>query len=154
MAGFSADGLNRYWLLVWWGPGELLIWNMLNPSKAGRLDTDPTDTRVKSFTKREGYDGYIITNGSALVATDPKDWKRRRPEFEPENVRFVQEIACDSDVIVAWGRNAIRGPGFSQLILGLTHRARTVKCFGLTKTGEPLHPLMLRADTPLVPWNG
>ena len=129
----------------------MLVWNMLNPSKAGRIDDDPTSGRVRSFTKREGYDGYIITNGSALGATDPKEWRRRRPEFEPENVRFVEEIARGSDVIVAWGRNAIRGPSLAQVILAM-NGARSIKCFGVTKTGQPLHPLMLRADTPLVPW--
>ncbi len=157
----SPCGEYRYWLERRWEPGPPLVWVMLNPSTADANKDDPTIRRVRGFTKREGYGGFVVVNVWALRATDPKDLHRRRQAFENENIRHVLAVVNSRDVVVAWGANINSCPGLQRVRMVLRD-AKSLRCLGLTKgtraacasraNRQPRHPLMLRKDTPLVPW--
>jgi hypothetical protein len=149
----SPCGLYRYRLIRRWGNGRLLVWIMLNPSTADAEIDDPTIRRVRHFTKRERYGGFVVVNIWALRATDPADLHTRRAAFEPENIDRVWREVWGRDVVAAWGANVSRGPGLQRVRLAL-RVARSVQCLGLTKAGHPRHPLMLRNDTQFIWWHG
>lgn len=149
---FSPCCRYRYRLTRRWRHGNILVWVMLNPSTAGTHVDDPTIRRVRGFTLREGYAGFVVVNVWALRATDPRDLHKRRGAFEPENIDRVWREVWRRDVVVAWGANVSRGPGLQRVQLAL-RVASSVRCLGLTRSGQPRHPLMLRKDTPLVPWH-
>ncbi len=155
-AVFSECGTYRYSLRREWDDSKmLLVWCMLNPSKAGADDDDPSVRRVRGFTKREGrYGGFILVNVWALIATDPKDLHAQRSAFEPENLIHIQHAAVGRDVVVAWGARVARGPGLQNVMRILNGCAASIRCLGYTKGGEPRHPLYLRKDTPFERYPG
>ena len=141
----SACGVYRYRLERSWGDGPRLVWVMLNPSTADAHRDGPTIRRVRSFTRREGYDGFVVVNLWALRATDPKDLHARRSAFEEENLAHVAREVKDRDVIAAWGANVCGCPCL-QRVRTMLLSARSLRCLGMTKSGQPRHPLMVRGD--------
>ena len=155
-AVFSEDGRYRYRLSREWGTGPVATFVMLNPSTATADVPDPTVTRCIRFAQSWGCGGLQVVNVYALRSTDPKElwkvsaWERIGPDND-EHLRSVAETAAALDwpVVGAWGANAklariswvLRFPGMDRL----SH-------LGLTKGGQPRHPLYLRADTPLTGW--
>lgn len=151
----SDCGTYRYWLSRSWGDGPRLVWAMLNPSTADAAKDDPTIRKVRGFTKRLGYPGFVVVNVWALRATDPKDLHARREAFEPENIKLVKDICCGADVIAAWGGRVAEGPALQKVRQILHENAASVRCFGWTKNrAQPRHPLMLAYSTPVEPYWG
>jgi len=151
-ASISDCGRYRYRLTRRWGNGSVLVWIMFNPSMADASRDDATIRRVRGFTKREGYGGFIVVNVWALRATDPKELRLRRGGYETKNIAHVERAVRRRDVIAAWGANVYQGVGLKRICFAL-QGAASLRCLGLTKGGEPRHPLRLRKDTPLVPWS-
>ena len=54
------------------------------------------------------------------------------------------------------GRSVLRGIDLAvaegEVVALIERSGRPVKCFGLTKQGQPKHPLYLRSDAELVPF--
>ena len=71
-AAMSECGQYRYRLGRQWGPGQYLLFVMLNPSTADEVVNDPTVERCERRARLWGYDGLVVTNLFALVSTDPK----------------------------------------------------------------------------------
>lgn len=73
-----------------------------------------------------------------------------------ENVGHLFEIMRDADALVpCWGDSAkvskhLRGE-FAAMLLRLIESGNPVMHLGLTKGGDPKHPLMLSFDTSLMP---
>ncbi len=76
----------------------------------------------------------------------------------PENARYLREIIEEADILIpCWG-NRSKVPNqlrhhFDDLLDLIFDSRKPVKVFGLTKSGDPLHPLMLGYDTPLLRWS-
>lgn len=154
-ATFSSDRLYRYLLArVWNTHAPTLVVGMLNPSKAGAKDTDPTINRVVGFARRDHYGGVLIWNAGAFIATSPRDLCRAEDPVGPRNyeaIRAAVEAPVSSRIVVAWGRPS------NKRIWHMTDRAwfeaaydHLLWSFGTTKQGHPRHPLYLRSDTPIV----
>jgi hypothetical protein len=147
---------------TWWGGvdgkgdplGEPkpLVFVMLNPSTAdGTLD-DPTIRRCVGFAKAWKYERLEVVNLYAYRATFPTELLRRQNRHEeiigPDNIDHVRKAGAGAGkVICAWGAHVED--------LGVDH-CDTVrgwmgdpKCFhlGLTKNGQPKHPLRLAGAT-------
>ena len=65
------------------------------------------------------------------------------------------DIINEADILVpCWGKTAKVPPSlqfaFDVLMDALLSSGKPVKCFGLTASGDPRHPLMLGYSTPLV----
>ena len=58
---------------------------------------------------------------------------------------------CDNDVIFAWGAFDLGKPFWIDMIL---RRFPEGKCLGITKDGEPKHPLYLPKNTIPMHYNG
>ncbi len=160
-AEISSDGVYRYSLTRAWEPRSLdrrCLFIMLNPSTADAEKDDPTIRRCVGFARREHCSELHVVNLFAYRATKPKDLraaaKSGQDIFGPCNATHICDaIRYSSLIICAWGNNVI---GTKQRLIShlLRKEDRKAVCLGLTGQGEPTHPLMTRADLPLVPWVG
>lgn len=134
-----------------------VAWIMVNPSTADASENDATIRRVIGFTERLGGGFAVVGNKFAYRATDIRALRSATDPKGPENDAHLEQIMLAAPlVIAAWGPLA-------KLPENLRRRWRTVAamadrlgvtlhCLGTAKDGQPRHPLMLAADTPLMPW--
>jgi len=146
-AEISVDGRYRYVLRRTWktgGNGEHVTFVMLNPSTADHEIDDPTIRRCIGFTKTWGYSGLSVRNLFSFRATDPKELLNAEDPVGPRgNVEVLAALTADL-VIVAWGT----GVPFNRdrIVLGwFRERGTPLFCLGTAKSGDPRHPLYVRA---------
>ncbi|GAA1110558.1 DUF1643 domain-containing protein [Streptomyces javensis] len=154
-AVFNAARTHRYLLTRLWDPARpLAVFIMLNPSTAGARDNDPTITRCIGFARREKAGGLAVVNLFARCATDPADLKTDPdPVGLPYADSFIDHtVACSPLVIAAWGGHGVLRDRAAQVADRLLRRGIGLRCLGTTNAGQPLHPLYLHGDTPLVPY--
>ncbi len=149
-AVFSPCRRYRYALYRRWAEGSQVAWIMLNPSTADEQDDDPTIRRCIGFSKAWGHGGLVVGNLFALRATDPRElYAIGRDPVGPENDGHLRRMAAESAVVVAaWGNHGTlhaRGEIVQKMIGGMYS-------LGLTRSGQPKHPLYVAAATPLVLW--
>lgn len=148
----------RYALWRRWGFGSQVLFVGLNPSTADAETDDPTLRRCVGFAKRWGHSAVAIGNLFALRSTNPRGLETVEDPRGPENERWLRTLIAESArVVLAWG---VRGTyrGMDQRVLRLLHAVispfalPTFYHLGLTKDGQPRHPLYLRRDAALIPW--
>lgn len=134
-------------------PGRRCVFVMLNPSTADAAIDDPTVRRCVGFAAREGSERLVVVNLFAWRATSPRELTTVGDPIGPGNQEAL-ETAVDGDqvlVIGAWGSSIPAGQGdyVSAVADGLC-RIGGRRLGALTSSGQPRHPLYLRADVPLV----
>ena len=153
---FSPDRVFRYVLvhqLDETNPSDhLLLWVGLNPSTADEIQLDNSLRRIRGFTEREGYRGFIMTNIFAFRATDPKDMYSAEDPVGADNDRWLLEMAkrCGK-VVCAWGGHGTylgRGLAVTRLLKDFD-----LVCLATNANGTPKHPLYLRKDLPFIPYS-
>ncbi len=156
----SPDGRQRY--LLWRAFNPLVIderkplgFCMLNPSKAGATTNDPTVRRCCGFGLTEGASGVIVGNLTPLRGTEPKklDWDYAYACAWSQEQADALDTLFDlcSRVVLAWGAG-IR-PELDRAARHVRRLARVRSgtwCLGVTKHGEPRHPLMVRGSQEVV----
>jgi hypothetical protein len=152
-AFISDCGTYRYALMRRWAEGWPLRFVMLNPSTADASLDDPTIRRCTGFARREGYGALIVLNLYAYRATNPKVLVTCADPVGPHNdtILWAHLLAAaegPTPVVAAWGANAKRERVAH--VLGLRPSVDW-RCLGVTKDGQPRHPLYVRGDQPLVP---
>lgn len=157
-AVISPCGLFRYKLTRDWGDeiapgaGTCLVIG-LNPSKADASVNDPTIIREIDFVRGWGFARLFKGNLFAFRATNPADMRAATDPVGPDNNWALLNMARQAQVIVVcWGANGKfmgRGPEVLRLLRPFAAR---IKCLGVTKNGEPAHPLYLRKDSWLRPF--
>lgn len=151
-AAFNEARTHRYLLARSWQPDlPVMTWIMLNPSTADAFADDPTIRRCAGFARREGCGGIKVVNLFALRATDPGELRRHPDPVGPCNDRIIDAHACGI-VVVAWGAHgkyAERSSTVARILLGA---GVVPACLGVTAGDQPRHPLYVRGDAPLVPW--
>jgi hypothetical protein len=159
---FSEDRIYRYRLWRRWSADKpIALFCMLNPSSAGEAfdDNDPTVRKCIGYATRWGCGGIDIVNLFALVSTDPKGLREFEGDVVGARNKFVWEDALysvrypENIVVAAWGVQ--KHPLKTEQALAFQRAAlaagQTIKCLGLSEiTGEPLHPLMLSYQRPLM----
>lgn len=153
-AMFSPDRNYRYTLNRHWGPGKSVMWIGLNPSTADEAMLDPTLRRVFGFSRGWGYEGFYMTNLFAFRATIPRVMLHAADPVGPDNDTWLTLTADACDMIVcAWGGHGTHRNRSSDVIDLLSpkhfHKMRSL---GLTKSGEPKHPLYLASVTSPIPY--
>ena len=136
--------------MLWrsWAPGAgAVVFVGLNPSTADASRNDPTIRRCVGFARDWGYGAMIMVNLFDARATDPAVMKRRRAPLSRANDAVLLESARRAALVVgAWGvHGAHRGRGNAVRALLARHGVEA-RCFGLTASGEPLHPLYQRRE--------
>lgn len=147
-ATFSDCRMKRYELVRDWSdeigaPQTTALFVMLNPSKAGEVDDDPTVRKVVGFARRWGFGRAVVVNLIPDVATDP--WQLPAwSGIDKENQLIIQAWLHLADIsVVAWGsqpRVLCRTISLSEHIYNFHQFCGDTFCIGRTKNGSPLHP--------------
>ncbi|SFW50269.1 DUF1643 domain-containing protein [Amycolatopsis australiensis] len=154
-AVLDTTGTYRYLLTRAWAPGPLVMFVMLNPSTADATADDPTMRRVTRFARSWGFGSLAVVNLFALRATDPAALETHPDPVGPATDAFLAATARQADrCVAAWGAHpaaARRAPTVTQMLRrSATRQYRPgLACLGLTKGGQPRHPLYLPATTTL-----
>ena len=143
-AVFSDCRKYRYALWRMWNehkPIAMIIG--LNPSTADQTRNDPTITRCINFASSWGYGGVCVTNLFGFRATAPTELKAHHAPIGKENDAWVHEMAKGAAIIVAaWGNHG----KFLNRSLELLPFLEQLHCIKMNKSGEPAHPLYLKAE--------
>lgn len=131
----------------------------VNPSTADATADDATVRKWIGFVKRWGGARFLVGNAFAYRSTDVRALASLpgADAIGLMNDWHVMQMAAHADVIVpCWGSAAKVPPSlrsrFSFLAEMLTGAGKPIRVFGLTKSGDPLHPLMLPYSTELRDW--
>jgi hypothetical protein len=156
-AVFSPCRTWRYSLTrIWDESTPLAMFIGLNPSTADETVDDQTVRRCIRFAREWGYGGLVMTNMYALRSTDPGGLLTAADPIGPDNDTVLLNWAAAAGVIVAaWGTWGTKVKPYTQrpnTMPGLVW-PKTLQCLGVTNSGQPRHPLYLRADTELEPWS-
>lgn len=148
---FSDDRMYRYILTRTWDTTKpYIIFVGLNPSTADETEDDNTIKKLVRYSKRWGYGGIIMTNIFAFRATQPKDMKKAEDPIGPDNDRYLCNIISSGQattVVAMWGNHGVykqRGERVKQLLNEMEFKGYiNLKCFEISKQGQPKHPLFL-----------
>ena len=134
----------------------------INPSTAAPDALDPTLQSAQRIALSNGYDSFLMFNVYAQRATDPDDMEPSlNPLLHQENRRafsYLLSLSAQPAVWAAWGNiiekrdylfDCMRD--FAQL--GEASNAAWFSAGPLLKSGHPHHPLYLKRDTPLLPFD-
>lgn len=156
-AVISKCGTYRYHLWrIWDDLLPTMVFILLNPSTADASEDDPTIRRCIGFAKREGCGGISVRNVFALRATDPDELAKHPDPFGPDNEEHLlaaRNCSLMTVLVLGWG-----GKLANKRLRHFYKQAEVIcmvqspNCFGVTKDGDPRHPLYLRGDAPMVPW--
>jgi len=148
-ARFSPDRLYRYRLEREVAPFSegTVCFILLNPSTADEEQDDPTIRRCMAYARAWGYRHLVVVNLFGYRATDPRELRKVSDPQGPGNGHEVFLAAQAADLVVGgWGTHgSYRNQGRNTVEM-LRHRHVAVHALGLTKGGEPVHPLYQRAD--------
>lgn len=131
----------------------------INPSTADANLDDATVRKWIGFVKRWGGSRFIVGNVWPLRATDVRQLATaaRWLDIGRENTRHILAMTAEADILIpCWGDRAkvprVMHNELDDLMSLLLGTGKPVMHLGLTKGGDPKHPLMLSYDTPLLAW--
>ena len=134
----------------------------INPSTARPDALDNTLKSVERIALGNGYDSFLMFNVYAQRATSPDDMERRCNEaLHRENLeafRYVLSLSREPAVWAAWGAIIEKRDYLSRclrdmLAAGEEYGARWFCAGPISKKGHPHHPLYLRKDELLRPFD-
>lgn len=134
--------------------GGTVCFIMLNPSTADERNDDPTIRRCKSFGARLRCAKLEVVNLFALRATNPQElYRHGSGAVGPDNDQHIAEACNVADIIIcAWG-NLGSYLGRDKDVLNLIRVQGRAKPQALkinVGTGQPTHPLYVKADSLLI----
>ena len=151
--GGSPCGNYRY--LLWRLPktrANVLGMGMLNPSTADERADDATIARCRRIAAQSGFANLLVWNLFAYRATAPAELKRASEPVGRENDPAIAlALGLSLRTILAWGNHASH-QGRGEHVLAHCLAAVPLAALGLTKQGQPRHPLYLSAATRPRPW--
>ena len=133
----------------------------INPSTAQPGDLDNTLKSVERIALGNGFDSFIMFNVYAQRATDPDTMERQcNLSLHKENLeafRYVLSISDTPAVWAAWGtiiekRDYLKDCLRDMLAIGEEFGARWCCAGTVSKKGHPHHPLYLRKDEKMKPF--
>ena len=134
----------------------------INPSTAHPDDLDNTLKSVERIALGNGFDSFIMFNVYAQRATDPDAMEKRcNVRLHKENLEafsYVLSLSEQPVVWAAWGtiiekRDYLRECLRDMLAVGQSYNAQWVCAGAISKKGHPHHPLYLRKDEKIKPFD-
>ncbi len=134
----------------------------INPSTAQPGDLDNTLKSVERIAVGNGFDSFIMFNVYAQRATDPDAMEKQCNELlHRENMaafRYVLSISEKPTVWAAWGtiiekREYLPRCVTDMVTIGQEYGTRWVCAGKCSKKGHPHHPLYLRKDEQVYPFD-
>jgi hypothetical protein len=123
---------------------------MLNPSTADATQDDPTIRRCIGYARTLGCSRLEVVNLFAYRSTSPEvlSAMSMMHAIGPENDRHILD-ACNASrmIICAWGNHGkLYGRGKTVLALIRSQGKEPMSLKLNAKSGQPAHPLYLKAD--------
>ena len=134
----------------------------INPSTAEPDHLDNTLKSVERIALGNGFDSFIMFNVYAQRATDPDAMEKVcNMQLHWENLeafRYVLSVSEKPAVWAAWGaiiekRSYLSDCVRDMLQVGKTYGATWFRAGAISKKGHPHHPLYLRKDEKLIPFD-
>ncbi len=136
----------------------------INPSTAAPDHLDNTLKSVERIAGSNGYDSFLMFNVYAQRATRPDDMERNRNDLlHEENMKafaYVLSLNLQGDPAVwaAWGtviekRTYLTDCVLDMIRMGERFHARWYSAGKRSAGGHPHHPLYLKSDTVLEPFD-
>jgi hypothetical protein len=138
--------------------GNTIAFFGINPSTADAETDDQTTRKLRGFAKLLGARRYLLGNVFAWRATEVRELERAIYPIGRDNPVELRNIICEADLLVAcWGAKT-KLPKDLRIYVDdveamLRESGKPLRVFGLTRGGDPLHPLTLGYSTQLVEWN-
>ena len=134
----------------------------INPSTAQPDDLDNTLKSVERIALGNGFDSFIMFNVYAQRATDPDameqqcNWQLHKENMEA--FRYVLSISQNPSVWAAWGtiieKRAYLPDCVKDMVsIGQRFNTRWYCAGAVSKKGHPHHPLYLRKDEEIKPFD-
>ena len=138
---------------------KTVVYIGLNPSTANSIDNDRTLSRIINFSSRWNYKNIYIVNLFGLISKSPIQLSKSNDPIGKNNdfiilksLEFWMEDS-DCDLWLGWGDKGQflgRDRKVLKLIKNLSNMksnensfAKCVLCLGLSKKGNPRHPLYM-----------
>jgi hypothetical protein len=147
----SDCGQFRYELRRQWSEAPALGWVMLNPSTADASVDDPTVRRCIDFAQRWGYGAIVVRNVYAFRATDPQALWMSTNRWGPDVGHHLRRAVDEKVTVCAWGNNVVEADAAAARRI-LCEAGANLVHLGLTKHGQPRHPLYVKASTEPIQW--
>lgn len=135
----------------------------INPSTAEPDNLDNTLKSVERIAVANGFDSFVMFNVYAQRATRPDDMDEELNELlHTENMkafRYILEKSGSSPSIwAAWGTIIEKRPYLKQCVkdmvnIGEKYNAKWYMCGKPSVKGHPHHPLYLKKDSPVEPFD-
>jgi hypothetical protein len=154
----SECGKFRYELRRVWNESlPPYVSGMLNPSTADAEYDDPTIRRNRARAQALGFGSLIVWNLGAGRATEPSAWKGLIDPIGPDNDDHVRRILSEGRdrrgiCVVGWGNHGIFMGRARAALKIAAELGVTLHCLGVTKLGQPKHPLYIADRQELVAW--
>lgn len=146
-AVISACARYRYELTRTWNPrGPRCCWLLLNPSVADAERADTTLRRLIGFARVWGYGGLVLRNLFALRATDPRLLRTHPDPIGPDNDAHLLGPDQYTLTVCGWGAHGSLADRADYVRTELTRRGVRLHHLGVTRDGQPRHPLYLPAS--------
>lgn len=137
------------------GPRYMFIG--VNPSTADDHTDDATIRKMTGFVSRWNGSGFCVGNLFAARATDVRELSLMEDPIGQLNDGWLTTLMLNSDIVVpCWGsRNKIPDRlhhRIDDVVSMIKEHHCVTKCFGVTNSGDPKHPLMLGYNSTLENW--
>ena len=146
-----------------------LVFIGLNPSKANSVNNDRTLTRIINFSVRWNYKNIYVINLFGLISRSPSQLlKNKDPIGENNNLITIKALEfwrknINCDLWLGWGDKGElnkRDRKVLKLIKNLsnlkstkTNYSKSLLSLGLSKKGNPRHPLYMPNQSFLRPYD-
>jgi len=161
---YVPDHYSEYRYILGTRGARPLICVGVNPSTAAPDRLDNTLKSAERIALHNGFDSFIMFNVYAQRATSPDDMEKDlNPVLHEENLKaFDWALARSGDgapvVWAAWGAVIEKRPYLPACVLdmaevGRRRGARWVTAGPRSKAGHPHHPLYLKKDSALEPFD-
>lgn len=137
--------------------GKVIAFFGVNPSTADADKDDNTINRMKGFTLSHQGSRFIVGNVFSYRSPHVADLSLIVDCFGDLHFSYLTEIISEADLLVpCWGSrkklpNKLH-PHLDNTMKLLIDSKKPVYSFGITKTGDPKHPLYLSSSSILIPW--
>ncbi|THH35189.1 DUF1643 domain-containing protein [Aliishimia ponticola] len=147
--------LSRDWTPAGQAPRAILFVG-LNPSVADADASDPTCHRELTFARDWGFTRYLKGNLLDWRATSPRD-------IPPDpalarsawNMDVLREMAAEAETLVLASGNVHKRYATieAETLEALRQTGKPLMCLGKNQSGAAKHPLYLRKDAALIPFD-
>ena len=135
----------------------------INPSTAMPGNLDSTMKSVERIAYSNGFDSYLMINVYPQRATNPENLDLSlNSQLHDKNMEMIENILKDTNgekaIWAAWGTNIKRRKYLKScmedmVLLMETYNVSWYKAGKVSKEGHPHHPLYLKSDSVLEPFD-